>query len=393
MRTYRSHIDTPSSHSSRRSTVAQVPTMSPKMQTIRVALYVRVSTDKQAEYGLSLDAQKAELERYCRERRFDISELYVDGGYSGKDTERPAFQRMIAELREGGVHGIVVTKLDRLTRSIRNLCELNEDVLRPLNLHLVCIRDGINTFEVGGTLLMHLLAVIGQIERENISQRTAAAIAHIHDSGGHYGKVPFGKTTAPHPTQPRMKILVEHPEEGRWLKQIFAWYAEGKQPTEIANLLNEHGVKPRYCERWSLNVVHSLLRVNGVHKARSSGSPLQYDRAKAYKIALAMRQDGARLRSIADALTAAGLRPKNAQRYNVSSVQDLLRGSMLYNTNTAKGLALHLKETGHSLRDICDKLLANGFTAPRGGRWYPKTVADLMLRDEEATFRGSKRAS
>ena len=79
-------------------------------------------------------------------------------------------------------------------------------MLRPLNLHLVCIRDGINTFEVGGTLLMHLLAVIGQIERENISQRTAAAIAHIHDSGGHYGKVPFGKTTAPHPTQPRMKI-------------------------------------------------------------------------------------------------------------------------------------------------------------------------------------------
>ena len=77
-----------------------------------------------------------------------------------------------------------------------------------------------------------------------------------------------------------------------------------------------------------------------------AGSPLQYDRAKAYKIALAMRQDGARLRGIADALTAAGLRPKNAQRYNVSSVQDLLRGSMLYNTNTAKGLALHLKGNG-----------------------------------------------
>ena len=146
MRTYRSHIDSPSSHNRRRSTVAQVPTMSPKMQVIRVALYVRVSTDKQAEYGLSLDAQRAELERYCRERKFDIAELYVDGGYSGKDTERPAFQRMISELREGGVHGIVVTKLDRLTRSIRNLCELNEDVLRPLNLHLVCIRDGINTF-------------------------------------------------------------------------------------------------------------------------------------------------------------------------------------------------------------------------------------------------------
>ncbi len=69
MRTYRSHIDSPSSHTSRRSTVAQVP-LNPK---IRVALYVRVSTDKQAEYGLSLDAQKAELERYCRERKLDTA--------------------------------------------------------------------------------------------------------------------------------------------------------------------------------------------------------------------------------------------------------------------------------------------------------------------------------
>jgi DNA invertase Pin-like site-specific DNA recombinase len=362
------------------------------MRSIRVALYVRVSTDKQAEFGMSLDAQRAELERYCHERRWDIADVYVDGGFSGKDTDRPAFQRMIQHVREGGIHGIVVTKLDRLTRSIRNLCELNEDILRPLNVHLVCIRDGINTFEVGSSLLMHLLAVIGQIERENTSKRVSAAIAHIHDSGGHYGKVPFGKTTAPHPTQPKMKILVDDPVEGPWLKQIFAWYGEGKQPTEIARLLNEAGVKPRYCDKWTLQVVYSLLRVSGVHKARSADSPFTYDRAKAYKIALALRQDGARLRTIAEALTRAQLRPKNAKRYTISSAQDLLRGSILYNTSTAQGLALHLKETGHSLRDICDKLLAQGFTAPRGGRWYPKTVADLMKREDSGVFLGSRRA-
>ncbi len=278
------------------------------MRSIRVALYVRVSTDKQAEFGMSLDAQKAELERYCRDRNWTIAGLYIDGGFSGKNTDRPEFQRMIGAIRDGGIDGIVVTKLDRLTRSVRNLCELNEDILRPHNVNLVCIRDGINTFEVGGTLLLHLLAVIGQIERENTSQRTAAAIAHIQNSGGHYGKIPFGKTTAPHPTQPKMKILVEHPEEGPWLKQIFAWYAEGKQPTEIAHLLNAQGVKPRYCDKWTLQVVYSLLRVNGVHKARSAGSPFTYDRQKAYKIALALRQDGAKLDTIAQALTRAQLR-------------------------------------------------------------------------------------
>jgi DNA invertase Pin-like site-specific DNA recombinase len=340
---------------------------------------------------MSLDAQRAELERYCRDRNWTIVGLYVDGGFSGKNTDRPEFQRMIGAIHDGGIDGIVVTKLDRLTRSVRNLCELNEDILRPHNVNLVCIRDGINTFEVGGTLLLHLLAVIGQIERENTSQRTAAAIAHIQDSGGHYGKVPFGKTTAPHPTQPKMKILVEHPEEGPWLKQIFAWYAEGKQPTEIAHLLNAQGVKPRYCDKWTLQVVYSLLRVNGVHKARSAGSPFTYDRQKAYKIALALRQGGAKLDTIAQALTRAQLRPKNAQRYTVSSAQDLLRGSIMYNTNTPQGLALQLKETGHSFRHICDKLLAQGFTAPRGGRWYPKTVADLMKREEGGVFVGSRR--
>ncbi len=363
------------------------------MRRIRVALYVRVSTDKQAEYGMSLDAQRAELERYCHERGWEIVEVYVDGGFSGKDIDRPAFQRMLQRVRAGEINGIVVTKLDRLTRSIRNLCELNEDILRPLHVNLVCIRDGINTFEVGSSLLMHLLAVIGQIERENTSKRVAAAIAHIHESGGHYGKVPFGKTTAPHPSQPKMKILVEDPVEGPWLKQICAWYGEGKQPTEIAALLNQKGVKPRHCEKWTLQVVYSLLRVNGVHQARSAGSPFSYDRERAYKLALALRQDGARLRTIAEALTRAELRPKNAQRYTISSTQDLLRGSILYNTNTAQGLALHLKETGHSLREICDKLLSHGFTAPRGGRWYPKTVADLMKREDGGAYSGSRRAS
>ena len=259
-----------------------------------------------------------------------------------------------------------VTKLDRLTRSVRNLCEINEDILKGLGVHLVCTRDGINTFELTSSFLMHLLALIGQIERENTSKRVAAAIEHIHDNGGHYGRIPFGKVTAPHPTQPRMKILVDHPEESTWLNKIFEWYKAGKPPTEIANLLNANGVKPRYCDRWKMDVVLSLLRVNRLHKARSADSPFAYNRNKAYQLALSMRQDGARLRTIADALTKAQLRPKNAQRYTCSSTQDLLRGSVLYNINTAQGLALHLKETGHSLRDICDKLLAKGFLRPPG---------------------------
>jgi len=384
MRSYPSHTAPTSSHTSERSTVTA-------MRRVKVALYVRVSTDKQAEFGMSLDAQTAELERYCAERSWDVAETFVDGGFSAKDTERPAYQRMVKRIKDGGIDAIAVTKLDRLTRSVRNLCEINEDILKGLGVHLVCTRDGINTFELTSSFLMHLLALIGQIERENTSKRVAAAIEHIHDNGGHYGKIPFGKMTVPHPTQPKMKVLVDHPEESIWLNKIFEWYKAGKQHTEIANLLNANGVKPRYCDRWNLQIVFSLLRVNRLHKARSADSPFVYDRHKAYKLAIGLRQDGARLRTIADALTQAQLRPKNAQRYTCSSTQDLLRGSILHNINTAQGLALHLKETGHSLRDICDKLLAKGFCAPRGGRWYPKTVADLMKREDDGVYSGSRR--
>jgi len=367
-----------------RSTVSTMPRIS-------VAIYVRVSTDKQADFGMSLDAQQAELERFCAERRWEVAEVYVDGGFSGKDTDRPAYQRMIKRIKGGGINAIVVTKLDRLTRSVRSLCEINEDILRRLGVHLVCIRDGINTFEVGSSLLMHLLAVIGQIERENTSHRVAAAIKHIYDQGGHYGKVPFGKMTAPHPTQSKMKILVDHPEESIWLKTIFAWYEEGKQSTEIAKLLNENGVKPRCARQWSMQSVYELLRNHGVHKPRSITSNFVYDREKAYRLALTMRQDGRTLGQIAAALANAQLRPKNAAKYSISAVQDLLRGSVYYNIKTAKGYALHLRQQKYTLRQICDKLLKAGFTAPRGGQWYPKTVSDLMNSEDKAPD-DSKRA-
>ena len=125
MRAHSSHTAPTSSYNPERSTVTT-------MRRVQVALYVRVSTDKQAEFGMSLDAQTAELERYCAERNWDVAETFVDGGFSGKDTDRPAFKRMVQRIKNGGIDAIAVTKLDRLTRSVRNLCEINEDLLTVL---------------------------------------------------------------------------------------------------------------------------------------------------------------------------------------------------------------------------------------------------------------------
>ena len=347
----------------------------------RVGLYIRVSTDKQADHGLSLDAQESELRRFASDRGWQVVDLYVDGGYSAKSTEqRPAYQQMIADINHGRIDTILVTKLDRLTRSVRNLCEINEELLRTGKAHLVCSRDGINTFEVGSSLLMHILAILGQLERETTGARVSAAIRHIQDSGGHYGKVPFGYRTAPHPTNPRMRVLEPDPESYPMLQSMFEWYDQKVGLTEIASRLHEMGSRPRYGGVWDKHKVYELLCKSGKHKPRSLGNNLVFDRAKAYEIAFALREDQRTYLQIAAALTKAGLRPKNAPEYQATSVQDLLRSAVFHDTSTPAGLAKNLKQRGYSLRQICDELLLRGFCAPRGGRWYPGTVSGLLLR-------------
>jgi len=121
----------------------------------------------QVQHGLSLDAQQEEIKRYAADRGWLVEEIFVDGGFSAKNTDRPAFQRMTRAIKDsdGSIAAVLVTKLDRLTRSLRDLCSINEDLLEPFGCNLVAIRDGINTFEPVSKMLLPFLAIIGQIER------------------------------------------------------------------------------------------------------------------------------------------------------------------------------------------------------------------------------------
>lgn len=358
----------PSSYRARRETLGNMAQS--------VFGYVRVSTDKQAEMGLSLDAQQAEIKRYCAERGYHLVNIYVDGGFSAKNTERPAFKQMVKDISNGSVSAIVVSKLDRLTRSLRDICYINEDILEPYKVNLVCIRDGINTFEPFSKQVLPFLAIIGQIERQNTSERVKASIRHIHDQGGHYGKVPFGFMTV---ADGRIKRLVDHPEEKPWLERIFEWYRDGASTRDIAARLNDNNIKPRCAEKWSLHSVYELLCNHGIHKPRSTQSNLIYDKKKAYDIAIGLRSDDRTLSFIADRLTEAGLRPKSAPKYTTHSVQDLLRSGVFHDLKTAKGFALYCKTQGLSLRETGARLLEKGFRPKRGGQWHANQVKMLLL--------------
>ena len=348
--------------------------------TVRVFGYCRVSTDMQVQHGLSLDAQQEEIKRFAADRGWIIDEIFVDGGFSAKNTDRPAFQRMTRAIKDsdGSIAAVLVTKLDRLTRSLRDLCSINEDLLDPFGCNLMAIRDGINTFEPVSKMLLPFLAIIGQIERQNTGERVKATIKHIHDQGGHYGKVPFGYTTV---KDGKLTRLVECPKTHSWLQKAIAWYREGVTMAEIGRRLNEAGAKPRYGElkEWTDSKIYELFRTMGVHKPRSVVSDARYDKREAYRLAYKLRSDGLTLTAIAEALNGAGLRPLKAAAYRWYSAQGLLRSAVYHDRSTPRGMALYLKEEGHSLREIGQRLAQNGHFPKRGGQWYPQTVKVLMV--------------
>lgn len=346
---------------------------------IKVVGYCRVSTDRQAQDGLSLEAQRAEILRYASAYGWAVERIFVDGGYSGKNTDRPAFQEMVKTVRgsDGGISVIVVAKLDRLTRSLRDVCAIIEDLLDPCDCSLVAIRDGINTSQIAFKMLLPILAAIGQMERQNAAERTKASIDHIKSQGYHYGKVPFGYAVE---RIGRYRKLFPCPIYHPWLEKIIAWHKEGVTYMQIAKRLNLAGVKAYYGHReWTNKKIYELLRTMKLLVVRHTGSAARYDKTEAHQIASKMRDAGHTHSEIAHALNHAGLRPKCAPEYRLNSVEWLLRSVSIQDRSTPRGLALYLKEKGYSYREIARQLAEHGFHPKRGGQWYAQSVRVLMV--------------
>lgn len=108
-------------------------------------IYIRVSTEDQAREGFSLAEQKEKLVQLCKFKEYEVFKVYKDAGISAKDMKnRPAFQEMLADMKSGKINYIVAYKLDRVTRSVRDLEELIAQ-LEMYNTYLVCDKDDVNT--------------------------------------------------------------------------------------------------------------------------------------------------------------------------------------------------------------------------------------------------------
>jgi DNA invertase Pin-like site-specific DNA recombinase len=138
--------------------------------------YIRVSSEEQAASGLSLESQRERIRAYCHARGWELAEIVTDAGWSARTLERPGMDSVLRLVRERLVDAVVAVKLDRLTRSVRDLHEL----LRLSAEHgvgMVSVTENMDTASAAGRLMLTMLGAMAEWEREVISERTVAALA------------------------------------------------------------------------------------------------------------------------------------------------------------------------------------------------------------------------
>ncbi len=241
------------------------------MNKKNAAIYCRVSTEDQAREGYSLPEQQEKLKDLCKYRDYNIYNIYEDAGISAKDMEhRPQFQKMLESVRDGKVNVIVAYKLDRLTRSVRDL-EILISELEKYNCSLECVMDDINTSTANGRFFVRMLTVLSQLEIERVSERTKfGMVGAIKD-----GHIPVRKTIG---FMRKDKKLIINPAESKIVERIFDLYYKGKSYQQIANILNEEKVlNKKWYDTTILKILSNPLYKGDFISGTRTGNPILYE--------------------------------------------------------------------------------------------------------------------
>ena len=216
------------------------------MRPTRTVAYLRVSTAQQADHGVSLAAQRAKVEAYASLYDLDLVAIVEDAGASAKTLNRPGLDRVLAMLRKGDAEAVLVVKLDRLTRSVRDLGELVDTYFADGKRALLSVHDQIDTRSAAGRLVLNVLASVSQWEREAIGERTSAAMQHKRSKGELVGAVPYGFDLGADG-----KTLVANEAEQLVVAAVREYRAAGLSLRTIGDRLAERGLLPRKGGAWN----------------------------------------------------------------------------------------------------------------------------------------------
>lgn len=204
-----------------------------------VGLYPRVSTKDQFRNGHSLDEQKERMLKLCDYKNYEVYKVYEDAEISAKNMNRPAFQEMIQDIKDGRINKIIVYKLDRLTRSI----------LEENNCSLESMCEDINTSTANGKFFIRMLTILAQLEIERTSERTKFGMVGAVKKGHFVGRPPIGYDKVD-------KKLVVNDIESEVIRRIFDLYIKGVAANAITKLLNEQKALNR---KWIPTLVDRIL--------------------------------------------------------------------------------------------------------------------------------------
>jgi len=216
--------------------------------------YVRVSTDRQADQGVSLEAQESKIRAMATVHSAELLDVIVDGGESAKSLHRPGLQRLLALINTGQVQAVIVAKLDRLTRSVKDLCSLLE-LFEKRRVALISVAESLDTSSAAGRMVLNIMTAVSQWEREAIGERTRDAMSHKRRNGERVGNIQFGYRLCGDG-----KHVEPDPAEQGVLQEIRRLRQSGHTMRGIAAALNRLEVRTRRGSAWRLEHVARILK-------------------------------------------------------------------------------------------------------------------------------------
>ncbi len=221
------------------------------------ALYARQSIEKKD--SISVESQ---LE-YCRyETHGEACLEYTDKGFSGKDTHRPGFEKMMRDIRTGRIKRVIVYKLDRISRSILDFANMME-LFQKYHVEFVSSTEKFDTSTPIGRAMLNICIVFAQLERETIQKRVTDAY-YARCKRGFYmgGRIPYGyRLRDALIDNVRTSMYEEVPEESEQLKLIYSMYADSDNSLgDIVRYLNEHRIKNLRGADWNTARISEMLR-------------------------------------------------------------------------------------------------------------------------------------
>lgn len=222
----------------------------------RVIGYIRVSTQKQ---GLSLGAQTEKLRAYAVALDLDLVDIEADEGLSAKSLDREGLQRTLARLEAGDAEGLLIPKLDRLTRSVKDLGVLIERYFGE-RFQLLSVGDSIDTRSASGRLVLNVLMSVAQWEREAIAERVREVLKHLKGQGVQLGGEALGWQRTEAIDETKRRVVVPVKAEEQTILRILELRAQRLSLRTIAETLTLEGHQTKRGGVWGAETVRKILK-------------------------------------------------------------------------------------------------------------------------------------